>query len=454
MTLEQKDTGTREIISDILRKLAPANRNLVSDEFELGLDYLRKYVDLTVHRYPSGADCWTWNVPKKWKIREAYIKRGNETLVSFADHPLQVLCYSIPVRTKMRGRDLKQHIFVHRENPLAIPYEFSFYVPNWGFCLTRVQFEKIQDAEEYEVLIDSEFVDDRLSVGEYTVKGASEEHIYFLSHLDHPCQVNDGLIGVAANVALAKRLEQTKDHYYNYTFLFVPESIGSIAYLSRNEPRIPRIRYSVFVEMVGLQNPLVIQRSFKDRGLINRYAAYAVRKLQGEAKSYPFLSVAGNDEKIFDSPGVNVPSISITRVDQEARLKKAVKGTSGMIYPYPEYHSHLDDLDSVDIDAACGAVDALHALCRVIETDYIPRRTFKGPVFLTKYGLWTDWRKDAKASGDVTALMYALEGDKTVFQIAEELGMDFESLIGLLDRFYRKGLITKERIPVEFDRTS
>jgi len=453
-TPEQKNTGTREIINDILRDLAQTNRNIVSDEFEQGLDCLAKFVDLKVHRYPSGTDCWTWNVPKKWKIREAYIKKGNQTVATYADHPLHVMCYSVPVSARMLGRDLKEHMSVHAETPTAIPYEFSFYVPKWGFCLTRAQSEKILDHEEYDVLIDSEFVDDQLSVGEYTVKGTSDEHIYFLSHLDHPSQVNDGLIGVAANVALAKNLEQVKGHYYNYTFLFVPESIGSIAYLSHHEPLIPRIRFSVFVEMLGLQNPLVIQRSFGDRGLINRYAAHVLRSVQGEAKSYPFLTVAGNDEKIFDSPGVNIPSISLTRVDQETRLKKAADTPAGLVYPYPEYHSHLDDLALANVDAVCGAVGALRELCRVIEADYIPKRTFKGPVFLTKYGLWKDWRKDLKASGDITELMYALEGDKTVFQIAEQIGMDFEALLGLLDKFHQNGLITQERIPVEFDRKS
>jgi len=451
--LEQKSAGTREIIDDILKNLTNTNRNLVSDEFEDGLKFLSKYIDLNIHRYKSGSECWTWTIPQKWKMRRAYIKKDCETIVSADDHPLHVMSYSIPVHKVMKGAELREHIFIHNELPDAIPYEFSFYIPKWGFCLTHRQAAKIEDDVEYEVVIDSEFTDDYLSVGEYIINGSSDEHIFLLSHMDHPFQANDGVVGVATNVALAKLLEQQKSNYYNYTFLFVPETIGSIAFLSHNEHLISNIRYSIFSEMVGLNNPLIIQKSLKDSDLINEYAEYVLIKKQGEAKSYPFLTVAGNDEKVFDSPGVNIPSLSITRVNQESKLEKKADNATGLVYPYPQYHTHLDDLSLVCPDAVYNAVDALYELCQVIEKDYIPKRKFKGPVFLTKFGLWIDWRTDLKMSEKLMWMMYMLEGDKTVFQIAKELDIEFEFLVELLDKFHDKLLITKERIPVEFDRT-
>jgi aminopeptidase-like protein len=97
-------------------------------------------------------------------------------------------------------------------------------------------------------------------------------------------------------------------------------------------------------------------------------------------------------------------------------------------------------------------VDVLYLLCQVIEKDFIPKRRFKGPVFLTKFGLWVDWCKDLKMNEQMTWLMYHLEGKKTAFQIADELGLEFESVFELLDKFHKKRLITKKRIPVEFDR--
>lgn len=442
------------IITDILDHLTDSSRNIISDDFEKSLAFLRKYIDVKIHRYKTGSECWTWNIPQKWRVRNAHIKHKSQKILSFEDHPLHVMSYSTPVNRSMRGDELKKHIYTHKESPEAIPYEFSFYIPKWGFCLTHQQAEKIDDSEEYEVVIDSEFTDDYLTLGEYTIKGTSDEHVFFLSHLDHPFQANDGLVGVAVNVALAKLLEQQKDCYYNYTFLFVPETIGSIAYLSRNEQLIPRIRYSVFVEMVGLDNPMIIQKSFNGESLIDQYAASVLRERQEEAKSYPFLTVACNDEKIFDSPGVNIPSISITRVNQEAKLKKMGNDAEKLVYPYPQYHSHLDDGTLINTEVVCDTVSALHRLVQVIENDFIPKRTFKGPVFLSKYGIWPDWRTDLKMSQNMISLMYALEGDQTVFEIAQQLNLEFDRLVELLNKFHENKLITKERIPIGFDRAS
>ncbi len=444
----------KNIVKDILENLKDVNRNIVSDEYEQSLDYLKKYVDLNIHRYKTGTECWTWNVPPKWRIRDGYIKNKDGIIVSFKDCPLHVMSYSVPVNKKMKGSELLKHVHVHKI-PEAIPYEFSFYVPRWGFCLTHEQRNKIESDETYEVVIDSEMIDDYLSVGEYTIKGKSDEYIFFLSHLDHPCQINDGLIGCAVNVALATLLKG-EDLHYNYTFLFVPESIGSIAFLSHNEDLIPKIKYSVFNEMVGLDNPLIIQKSYQEKALVNRYAEYAIFKSQTQVKSYPYLTVAGNDEKIFNAPGVYIPSISITRINQEVRLKKEKElqqeELNKPILPYPEYHSHLDNVDTVNFYRVNETVEVLYNLCHIIEKDFIPVRKFKGPVFLTKYDLWIDWRKDSKNSGNIRLLMYCLEGDMTAFQIAERLKRDFNEVVELLDRFHNSGLIERKSIPIGFDR--
>lgn len=446
--------SSEELMKDILEHLSGLNRNLVSDEFEESLCYLGNYIPLKVHRYKTGTPCWTWEIPPKWRIRDGYIRQGGRDIVSFRDHSLHVMSYSTPVRLELKGSELLEHVHVHSVLPEAIPYEFSFYKRRWGFCLTHAQRDLIRKDETYEVCIDSEFVDDYLSVGEYTVPGTSDEHIYFLCHIDHPTQVNDGIMGAAVNIALAKQLENRKG-YYNYTFLFVPETIGSIAYLSHNEHLLPKIRYAVFVEMVGLGNPLVLQRSRKEDALVNAYVLHVLRKRQGQSKGYPFLSVAANDEKIFDGPGVGIPSISITRVDQEKRLQKKQGDGSKedhMELPYPQYHSHLDNLDLVNCQNVREALGCLQDLVDVIEEDFIPVRKFKGPVFLSKYDLWIDWRTNPGANKKMVQVMYAMEGNLTAFQIAQRLGMDFEETLRILNQFHKEGLLEKRRIHVGFDR--
>jgi aminopeptidase-like protein len=208
--------------------------------------------------------------------------------------------------------------------------------------------------------------------------------------------------------------------------------------------------------MVGLDNPLIIQKSYQEKALVNRYAECAMFKSQGLVKSYPYLTVAGNDEKIFNAPGVNIPSISITRINQEKRLKKEKElqqeGLNKLVSPYPEYHSHLDNIDIVDFHRVNETVEVLYDLCHIIEKDFIPVRKFKGPVFLSKYDLWVDWRKNLGMNESVMWLMYYLEGDMTAFQIAEKLKLDFNEVVELLDKFHENNLIKKNRVPIEFDR--
>lgn len=449
MSIDRKEISA--VVNSILRPLAATPRDLVSDGFKAALDLIKEHVGLKIHRYRTGQECWTWVIPPKWEIKDAYIKHNDTVLISYAKHPLHVMSYSEPVKKTISGRELLEHIVVHKVLPQAIPYEFSFYERKWAFCMTRDQKENIKADDFYDICIDSRFVDGHLAVGEYTIKGTSDEYIFFLSHLDHPCQVNDGLIGAAVITALAKALKK-ESFYYNYTFLFVPEMVGSVAFLSQNEKLIPKIRTAVFVEMVGLSNPMVLQGSYKERGLINKYALHAMRKYQGVAQSYPFLTVAANDEKVFDAPGVEIPSISITRVDQDSRLQAARSNNSIMPPPYPEYHSSLDDLNLVNEELVWNTVQTLYSIVQTLEADFIPVRKFAGPVFLSRYDLWVDWRKDPQIAEKLFWLMYELEGKGTVFQIAEKLGLDLERLVELLNKFYEYGLISKQRISHEFDR--
>src|SRR3989338_1653055 len=150
MTQTFDTINSQQIVEDIITQLADSNRNLVSDEFEESLNYLRKYIDLNVSRYKTGTSCWTWNVPSKWQIKDAYIKQGNKEIVSFKKHPLHVMSYSIPVEGKIKGEELLKHVFVHNYIPEAIPYEFSFYKLRWGFCLTHAQRKEIKINEMYD----------------------------------------------------------------------------------------------------------------------------------------------------------------------------------------------------------------------------------------------------------------------------------------------------------------
>jgi aminopeptidase-like protein len=62
---------------------------------------------------------------------------------------------------------------------------------------------------------------------------------------------------------------------------------------------------------------------------------------------------------------------------------------------------------------------------------------------LSRYGLWVDWREDWDLNLKTEQIMFNLEGEKSLIDIAYELDLPFESIYGYLDRLYEAGLIDK-----------
>ena len=104
---------------------------------------------------------------------------------------------------------------------------------------------------------------------------------------------------------------------YTYRFLFLPETIGSIAYLSQNEHLIPKMKYGIFLEMLGVDNPLWLQHSKQGNSLIDKVAKYTLKQVAPTFKEGEYLKVISNDEKVFNSQGVEIPTISLSRARNE-----------------------------------------------------------------------------------------------------------------------------------------
>jgi hypothetical protein len=86
---------------------------------------------------------------------------------------------------------------------------------------------------------------------------------------------------------------------------------------------------------------------------------------------------------------------------------------------------------------------AIFAILDILDRNYIPKRKFKGPIFLSGYGLWVDWRIDFKLNKNIEKIMLNLEGDKSIFEISEELEMDFDVVFDYVNKFAEKDLVEK-----------
>ena len=162
-----------KLIEDLWYK----QRNIVSDDYEEALQYISKIIPLAIHEVPSGEKCWTWTIPDKWTVNEAWIEDldGNR-LLDFKDHPLHVISYSLPIDKIVTKKELLEHIHTNSERPDAIPFEFKYYQKDWGFCIEHNKLKKFTK-EQYKIRIDSKFENGSIKIGDFTVKGKSKETI-------------------------------------------------------------------------------------------------------------------------------------------------------------------------------------------------------------------------------------------------------------------------------------
>jgi len=409
-----------ELIQDLWFK----RRDIVSDGYDESLQYISKIIPLKIHEIPTGTKCWTWIVPEKWSVEEAYIEDldGNRIL-DLKDHPLHVISYSLPIDRVVTKEELMKHLHTNPKRPGAIPFEFKYYERDWGFCIQHNRLKEFTK-DKYRVFINSKFEKGTLKVGDYTIEGETDETIVIMAHLCHPAMVNDDLTGVAVLVDIAKELSK-RSNYYTYKFLLVPETIGSVAYLSQNEDVIPKLKYGIFLEMLGNDNIHALQLTRQGNTRLDRIARYVIKRKLTNFREGPFRKIIGNDEMVFNGPGVNVPMISISR------------------FPYPEYHTSDDNPGIISEENLIESKNLILEILNILDSDYIPQRKFKGPVFLSGYGLWVDWRVNKKLNENIEQIMLRLEGDKSIFDIAEELDMEFNDVLNYMNKFLEKGLITK-----------
>ena len=412
-------------MKQLIEDLYLLNRSLICDDFDEALAYIDDLVGLDIHEYPSGTECWTWVVPQKWTVREAFIEEDGKRIVDFADHPLHLWTGSLPVDRVVSREELLDHLAWDEERPGAIPYKFHLYELTWGFSVTCDQFQQMQ-ADEYRVLIDSEYSDGHLKVGEATVEGSSDEVVVLMAHLDHPGQANDDLAGVAVLAELVHELRK-RDTYYTYKFLILPETIGSIAYFSHNEDLIPRCRCGIFLEMLGNDNTIALQYSLQGDDLIDRAARRALVDRYGEGNfaEGAFRKVVGNDEMVLNGPGVGVPTISISR------------------WPYPQYHSSYDTPDIISEYRLVDARELILEVLDILDRDYVPRREFRGPVFLSRFGLWVDYRENFELNRAIETIMLNLEGDQSVLDITDRTKVSYREVYGFIERLRELGLATR-----------
>lgn len=413
---------------DLVRQIAPLSRTLVHDDNRKALDIIAGALPaLSVEAFPSGAAAWTWRIPNKWTLRESRLEdaRTGELLWDGMSHPLATVNYSLPFDGVVDRETLQAHVHSSSVRPAAIPFVFRFYNRDWGLCVPACRRESMLARDRFRVRIVTEEVPGDLLVGVVELAGDSPDEILVVSNICHPGIANDSISGVAAAVDLARHLA-SRPRKYTYRFLFLPETIGSIAYLANHPEVISAARAGFFCEMLGNANTHCLQFTRRGNTYWDRVALHTLRDSGLEFRTAPFLQSAPNDEKVLDSPGVNIPAFSITR------------------FPYPEYHTSDDNADLVDPDRMNESCALIRGLFDRIEDDYVPLYESHGPVCLSEHGLYPDWYRDPSmlpAWQGFVKVMYALDDRRSCEELAADLDVPVAVVRHWTDAFRDKGFV-------------
>ena len=361
-------------IYDLAGKLFPICRSITGNGFRSSLEIICGIVpEIQVFEVPSGTEVFDWTVPKEWNIRGGWIRSlQGETVIDFKDCNLHVLGYSVPIHKTVSRDELLEHVYTQPEQPDWIPYVTSYYKERWGFCMSENQKQSLTDAV-YEVFIDSSLEAGSLTYGELILPGETEDEIFFSTYLCHPSMANNELSGPCVQTALIQYLKSLSHRRYTYRFVFIPETIGSITYLSRNWQSMQQHMKAGFVlSCVGDERTYSYVSTKYEDTLSDRVLDNVLKFHYPEFIRYSFMKRA-SDERQYGSAGVDLPVCAFCR---------------SKYHEYPEYHTSADNMDLISPEGLQGSYDVMVKVISALENNYYYQMQCKCEPQLGKRGLY------------------------------------------------------------------
>jgi aminopeptidase-like protein len=362
-----------QFMHDLAKRLWPLNRSLTGDGVRQTLSILGEHLpDLHIHEVPTGEQVFDWVVPNEWNLKDAYlIAPTGEKIIDLANSNVHVVSYSEPVDRELDLDELQAHLYSDSELPNAIPYVTSYYNPIWGFCLTQQQRDTLGPGT-YRAVIDATLEPGSLTYAEWVLPGESEQEVFISTYVCHPSLANNELSGPVVAVALAKWLMEHTNRKFTYRFVFIPESIGSITYLSRNLDHLKEKVVAGFnLTCIGDEGDYSYMQSRLASSPIDRIAARVVMQTP-QPKIYTYVD-RGSDERNYCAPGIDLPLISLMRTKYGS---------------YREYHTSLDNLEFVTPRGLQGGFDLVKDCISEFEGSTYYQTTVLGEPQLGKRGLY------------------------------------------------------------------
>lgn len=420
-------------IQELLKTLFPLTRSLMGPSNRRTLDVLQEITPLSRKSVLSGTRVFDWTVPDEWTVSEAWIANAaGVRLIDIANNYLHLVTNSRPVDGSFSLEELEPHLHSH-ELPGAIPYRTTYYKGDWGFCVTREQLERIRGEQApFRVVIRSEFRKGAMDYAEHVVVGRSPKTILISTYFCHPNLANDSLSGVILTALLARHIRSLSSPRYTYRIVFVPETIGALAYLDELGSAVEQVECGLQITTVGGPGGFCVKSSWDARHPINQLVRDALNEKNVEFAVVPF-DIHGSDERQYSSPGFRINMATIAK---------------DMYYQYSEYHTSLDNLELVTGAQIQESLDVYLKVIKKLEARRIFSRTNPfGEPMLSRHDLY-DSLGGGALPGRISDrrdlilwILFMSDGHLSTVDIARQLEVDESVVCGFSEMLVNRGLL-------------
>lgn len=401
--------------------LFPLNRSLTGEGVRKTLLYLQKEnPEIVIHDVESGTKANDWVIPEEWNIKEAYfidLQTGQK--IDFKENNLHVVGYSTPINEIISREQLDLHLHTLPDQPKAIPYVTSYYAKDWGFCISEEQKNQLSNGN-FQVLINSSLQPGIMNFGELFIPGLSEDEILLSTYICHPSMASNELSGPVVALAISNWLKTIEHRRYSYRILFIPETIGSIYYISKNFNKMKEnIKAGWVLTCMGDKNNYSFVPSRRGGTLADRVSKKTLEELEVIYKTYTFLE-RGSDERQYCSPRVDLPVAS---------LMKSKYGT------YPEYHTSLDNLDFISREGLAESYIMIQTVIEILELNRFYKLKTMGEPQLGKRGLYpnTSTKKSITAVRDLMNVIAYCDGETDMIYLSDICGLKFKKVSEIME---------------------
>lgn len=412
--------------------LFPICRSITGPGIKKTLSYFEKInPSLKRIKFKSGSKVFDWKVPYEWSINDGYIlDQYGKKHADFKKNNLHIVNFSSSINKNISKKNLLKNIHTSDISKNAIPYVTKYYKRSWGFCMSKNQLTKVPNGN-LKIRIDSKFSKGHLELSHAIIKGKYKKEVFFSSYVCHPSMANNELSGPVVLNSLLKYVSKLKNRKYTYRFVFLPETIGSICYLSKYYKYLKKntlIGYNL--SCLGDDRAYSIIKG-PNQSCLSFDAIYSLLKHKKNLKIFSYLE-RGSDERQYCSPGIDLPVTGFCRSKYNM---------------YKEYHTSLDNLKIISEKNLNDSLNVLKKIVDICELSLYPKAQILCEPFLSKRNLHTenikyDFKNRLSKGMDLRKnLLSFSNGKRSIFEISKIINANINDVCEELSLLIKHKLI-------------